>query len=460
MNNKTTTYAARITREIADKISIRAAYFNASYKADNTGANVNSKPYASTGVYNLRNRSLGRSIRDDKNSTFQLDLIGRDLYTGSVKHTFQVGFDYKMTDLMTNSYGYYKLNSKTKKMEFASGIPIDQIDVLGDVNNTLAMPSASSLGISSDSLWVLGTPTTSTSSSYGLMAQEVMTINKYIKTILGLRYSYQSSTDGTGTGITTGDAWNPMFGVMVTPIKEMNLFGSYTTTTSLRSAANLKEDGSTMGPSNSKQWEFGVKSDWLDNRLRFNLTYFHIMNSNTSYGVYDATGSRVLYYDNAGDLMRQGIETELSGRILPNLQVMLGYAYLDAQYRDSPAYEEGSAPMNAPKHTANGWLNYMVDRGPLKGLSVGVGAYYVGDRPVNEYTKKVIIHNTEPGVKPFDMPAYTTVNAQLAYTYKKVTTRVFFNNIFDELGYNSYYRGGYINQIDPRNFAGTISYRF
>jgi len=58
------------------------------------------------------------------------------------------------------------------------------------------------------------------------------------------------------------------------------------------------------------------------------------------------------------------------------------------------------------------------------------------------------------------MPAYTTVNAQLAYSIGRVTTRVYFNNVFDEIGYNSYYRGGYINQIDPRNFAATVSYRF
>lgn len=436
VENKTLTYAARITRQIADKISIRAAYFNASYNVDNTGANVNTRTYSKKpNMDNIRTRSLGRSLRDDKNSTFQLDLIGRDIYTSSIKHTFQVGFDYKKTDLSTTAY---------------NSITIDTIDVLRTISNKLP---------NSLKMTTLA-PVTSQSSSYGIMAQEVMTINEYVKAILGLRYSYQTSISDTSTGQTIGDAWNPMFGLMVTPIKNVNLFGSYTTTTDLRSAANLKEDGSAIGSSHSKQWEFGVKSDWLDNRLRFNLTYFYILNSNTSYAVYDASGKTILYYDNAGDLMRQGIETELSGRILPNLQVMLGYAYLDAQYRESPAYVEGSAPMNAPKHTANGWIYYTLDSSPLKGLSIGLGTYYVGKRPVNEYTKKVIIHNTDPGVKPFDMPAYTTVNAQLAYTYKKVTTRVFFNNIFDELGYNSYYRGGYINQIDPRNFAATVSYRF
>ena len=142
---------------------------------------------------------------------------------------------------------------------------------------------------------------------------------------------------------------------------------------------------------------------------------------------------------------------------------MLGYAYLNARYTNSPVYVEGSAPMNAPEHTANGWLYYTIDRGTLKGLSIGAGVYYVGERPVNEYLTErtnANIHDTKPGVEPFDMPAYTTVNAQLAYSIGRVTTRVYFNNIFNEIGYNSYYRGGYINQTDPRNFAAVVSYRF
>lgn len=437
VETKILTYAARITREIASNLSVRAAYFASSNNTDNTG--VGALRTVKGEDYNIRSRTLTRSLRDDKNRTFQLDLIGRDVYTGPIKHTFQLGFDYKSNDLSTTSY---------------NAISVDVIDIFKDIPNTLPTSVTNQSMTAND-------PVKSSSSAYGIMAQEVMTLNEYAKAILGLRYSYGSSSSATGTGTTTGDAWNPVFGLMVSPIKNINLFGSYTTTTSLRSAADQKEDGSPIGASTTKQWEFGVKSDWLDNRLRFNFTYFHINNTNLSYSVYDENGTDTGFKDLAGNLKRTGIETELSGRILPNLQVMLGYAYLDARYEDSPAYVDGSAPMNAPNHTANGWIHYTVDRGTLKGLSIGVGAYYVGDRPVNEYTMKFGVgHNTEPGVKPFDMPAYTTVNAQLAYNIGRVTTRVFFNNIFDEIGYNSYYRGGYINQTDPRNFAAVVSYTF
>lgn len=458
---KILTYAARITREIADKLSVRAAYFGSNYNEDNVGAGklnlIKGQPT------NIRSRSLTRSLSKDNNYTFQLDLIGKDIYTGSIKHTFQVGFDYRMNNKTSSSYGHYERNAKTGAVSFVSGIPIDQIDVFEPINNTLVMPKASSFGVSKDSLWVSNTPVESSSSSYGIMAQEVMTINQYVKAILGLRYSYGTSSSASATGKNIGDAWNPMFGLMVSPLKNINVFGSYTTTTDLRSAANLKIGGGTIGPSTTKQWEFGVKSDWLNDRLRFNFTYFHIMNKNQAYTVLDNNGNRTGYYGLAGNIKRTGIETELSGRILTNLQVILGYAYLDAKFQDSPVYVTGSAPMNAPKHTANGWVYYTVDKGALKNLSLGVGTYYVGKRPVNEYVNErtnASIHDTKPGVKPFDMPAYTTVNAQVAYTWNRVTARVFFNNVFNKIGYSSYYRGGYINQTNPRNFAAVLSYRF
>lgn len=436
-NSKTLSYAARITRQLADKISLRAAYFNSSYNVDNTSTGLSALKSRPTD-YNIKQRTISRNLRDDKNSTFQLDFVGKDVYTGSIKHTFQVGFDYRIADATTTNLG---------------SMLVDTIDVLANkIPN--GVPSKMVLKGAGD-------PVQAKYTTYGIMAQEVMTINEYLKVILGLRYSSISTINATA-GTTTGDAWNPMLGLMVTPIKNVNIFGSYTTSTSLRSAAQILTDSVTQaGPSTTKQWEVGFKSDWLDNRLRFNFTYFNIKTENLTNAEYiEGTNTPTTYYYKAGTLKRNGIEVELNGRILNNLQVMLGYAYLNARYTDSPSYVNGSAPMNAPKHTANGWVYYTVDRGAVKGLSIGVGTYYVGKRPVNEYSLAPDGHGSPIGVKPFDMPAYTTVNAQVAYTYKKVTARVFFNNIFDELGYNSYFRGGYINQIDPRNFAGVVSYRF
>lgn len=443
VNTKMLTYSARLNRMITDKFSIRAAYFNSSYNTDNTSTGLGTIEKKGVPVnYDIRKRTISRSQRDDKNTTFQLDFIGRDVYTGSIKHTFQVGFDYRIADAYTTALG---------------AMVVDTINVLDPVNNI--PPSADK--IKKSGLGTPADPVRSQYTTYGIMAQEVMTINDYLKLILGVRYSSISNLNATA-GTDTRDAWNPMVGVMVTPIKNVNLFASYTTSTSLRGAASILTDSITeAGPSITKQFETGFKSDWLGDRLRFNFTYFDIITENLTNNEYiPGTTNTTGYVYKAGDLIRRGVEVELNGRILTNLQVMLGYAYLDAKYENSPSYVNGSAPMNAPKHTANGWVYYTIDRSALKGLSIGLGTYYVGKRPVNEFSTAYDGHIYAPGVKPFDMPAYTTVNVQLGYTNGPFTARVFMNNIFDELGYNSYFRGGYINQIDPRNFAAMVAYRF
>lgn len=442
VNTEVTTYSARLNRQLTDNLSIRAAYFGSSYNVDNTSTGLAN---ASKTDYNKRKRTLTRNLRDDNNSTFQLDFIGKDVYTGTIKHTFQLGFDYRIAEATTRNLG---------------SAVIDTIDVTANrIDNSrknISFKNPESV-----------TPAINKYTTYGFMAQEVMTINKYLKAILGARYSSISTINAVAAGTsdagpTIEDAWDPMLGVMITPIKNVNIFGSYTTSTSLRNAGYILTDSVTRaGASKTKQFEVGIKSDWLNNRLRFNFTYFNILTDNLV-NAYYLEGATVPtdFYRKAGNLRRDGVEVELNGRVLENLQVMLGYAYLNARYQDSPSYKNGSAPMNTPKHTANAWAQYTVNRGVLKGFAIGAGAYYVGERPVNDFSLSPDGHGSLIGARPFDMPAFTTVDVQLSYTYGPVTTRVFFNNIFDELGYNSYYRGGYINQVDPRNFSAIVSYQF
>lgn len=433
VNNKTTTYAIRANKLLNDYFSLSAAYYGASYNADNTSTSV---AMVIGNDFARRRRTISRSLRDDQNATFQLDLIGRDIYTGDFKHTFQAGFDYKVNSLSTTSFG---------------SAVMDTINVLADAINN----EAGNISLSPQN------PVTSSSSAYGILGQHVLSYKEFLKVIMGLRYSYGLTINGSGAGHIPGDAWNPMAGLMVSPVKNVNFFASYATTTSLRSAANRLSNGEQIGPSVTRQKETGIKSDWLDNKLRFNFTYFDIITENLSNSEYvEGTNQTTGYYYKAGDLKRNGIEVEISGRPAENLQLILGYAYLNARYEKSPSYVEGSSPINAPEHTANGWLYYTLNSTALKGLSVGVGSYYVGNRPSNDYSLQPDGHGTPVGVKPFDMPAYTTTNLQVAYPAGRFTVRAFLNNVFDNVGYNAYFRGGFINQIDPRNMACVLSYRF
>ncbi|SHM37012.1 TonB-dependent siderophore receptor [Chryseobacterium polytrichastri] len=437
---ETFNFSTTATRKLTDKLKLRAAFMSSSYQSEIIGAAL--APINNKNPNEFRNRTLTRSDREDLNKVFQFDFIGADVMTGFMKHTFQVGFDWKESNVTTTSY-------KAKA--------VDQINVLNDINNFLP----SNIDANNFSLVDKDPIVNAITPTMGLMAQDVITFNKYIKAHLGVRYSRL-----IGSEKEKDYAWNPSLGIMISPVENMNVFGSYTSTTSLRSSNNPLAAGGTVGASTTKQWEAGIKSDWLNERLRFNVTFFDINTDNLSYEIIGNGGNGTGKYALAGELKRKGMEVELIGKILPNLQVMTGWAYVDAQYKDSPSFVSGSAPINTPKHSANAWLNYKFNTGALEGLDVGAGIYYVGNRPVDDYKLKAVLDNghvngTQPDEKPFNMPDYTTVDAQIGYTFKNgLGLRGFFNNIFDSVGYNSYFRGGYIDQIQPRNFAVQVNYKF
>ena len=432
----TLTYLAQVHRTVNEHLSLRVSYAGSGMNQTKIGSHASPlRNVTQTGLYNLRSRAYSGSERDDKNGVFQIDLIGKNLLTGMVKHTFNLGIDYRWTDLTT-------VNTNT--------VTVDTVDVLQPISNTA--PNVSLIN---------GDPVRSREYAYGMLLQELMTVGPHLKLSLGLRYSQLSGTSNNSISTNGGSVWDPLLGIIVTPSQNINLFASYTTTTSLRGAANLLEDRLTpAGASREKQVEAGFKTEWFQNRLRFNATLFHIRNNNLTYAALNEAGSNTGYYIKAGNLKRQGVELELTGKVLKNMDAVVGYAYLDAGYHDSPYYHEGSAPMNTAAHTANGWVNYTFFEGPLRDLSLGVGFYYTGERPFAEYTYQVLPgHQVQPNTRPFLADGYTTVNLQAGYRINRCQLRIFLNNILDSQGYTSYYRGGYLNPTDPRNVSVGLNWQ-
>lgn len=432
-NTQNATYAVRMNREISDKISIRAALYKSSLQLDDKGAGLG-KTIKENGnsLYNLRQRSYNTSTRMDNNTVVQFDLVGNEVKTGKIKHVFQVGFDFR-----TNAFA---------TANRTAGV-VDTIDVFGAISNTLP-----------DIILNEAEETAAKTRALGMTAQDVISWNKWLKTFLGIRYSTTQTIAEVNN--TTNTSANPLAGIVISPIKNINVFASYTNSSYPRTAARLGKNGEELGNERFDQLEAGIKTSWMNDRLRFNFTLFKINNTDINLPVYDDTWSTILYYQKGGNDQRQGVEAELTGRILPNLEFIGGYSYIDAKYLDHTAYVYGSAPLNTPKHTFNAYINYYFKK-KLEGLTAGGGVYYTGKRPINDWSSGAVTHQgIVPNQKPFDVAAYAIVNIQLGYEINDHwQVRLLANNVLNEIGYNAY-RTSYINRIDPRHFAGVVSYKF
>ncbi|TYA74353.1 TonB-dependent receptor [Seonamhaeicola marinus] len=449
-NSVNTTYAIRFEREISDKLSIKAGLFSSNLETYTEAAYV----YQGGGRTGLDVLPDGQRYREyygdgrlDKNSVLQIDLLGKDLQTGKIKHTFQVGVDYRNTQFDNTAY----------TTEYPTTNPyVDIIDVLQSIDNTL--PSGVSVSENPDRT------SGSRTKSYGFTIQDKITLTTWADVFLGLRYTSLERTKGdfigrTLAGAKRDDAFNPLVGFNIKPFKNIIVFGSYASSSNPWTSFYTDIDGNELGTERWDQFETGIKSTWLDNALRFNVTYFSTFSKNLNLQVLDTNGTFLGYYMKGGEDTRNGVEVELIGRVLPNLEVIAGYSYLDAKYKDHVSYYYNSSPLNTPKHTANLWTRYSF-KNTLEGLSLGAGVYYLGERPHNVWSRNYTHTGVEPGVKPFDLKAYTTVNLQSSYQFNsKLSLDVFVNNVFNELGYNAY-RTTYINRIDPATFGTTLRYKF
>ncbi|MBG6236445.1 iron complex outermembrane receptor protein [Pedobacter sp. CAN_A7] len=444
-DTKHSTYTARFKHDLNDQLYLRAAVFHSNYDSDGIKSGLAAAKGAGINVdqVNIYNRSIAHnSTREDKNTVFQLDLVGQKVKTGGISHTFQVGADYRYMDLYQPTY---------------NTIAVDQINVLDPTTVTNILPS----GLTPFSIT---NETQSYDYRFGITIQDVIQVTDWARAYGGVRYSTNKTKDD-GVESVTSSFWNPMAGVMFTLKPGFNVFGSYTNSTNPRSASVVDINGEALGSERIDQIEAGIKSEWFNDRLRFNVTFYKINNSDMNLEVFNVDENGIVqptgYYAKGGNDERKGVEVELTGKILPNLEVVTGYAYIDAQYKDHSTFIPGSAPNNTPKHTYNIYANYTFQNNVLDGLNIGAGVYYLGERPYNDWTQDgVQYHAIDPNTAPWYNKAYTIVNAQVAYPLtKNIGLRLLVNNVFDKVGYDAY-RTSFIDRVAPRNFSGVLTYKF
>lgn len=461
---KNMTYAVRLQHDLSDKFEIRAALYGSRLSTDGvTTSFIQGNKFLPNLGYDDRYRAIGSSFREDINHVLQIDFIGKEIKTGALRHTFMAGTDFRINNLTTQTgamkSGHF-IDQINFTQPFTHSYPNQGRRYVAPVKD--ANGSVIEEGYFEDAPIeiVKNAAITSSQTAFGVLLQDVISYENWMKFYFGGRFSSLTGhSSANQTLFTGGSAFDPHVGLMINPITPLSFFGSFTTSTSLSGADNIDTLGNPLGSHAISQWEAGIKSDWLDKRLRINITAFKINNRNMSIPIYDAQWNPTGFYTKGGNDERKGVEVEVLGRVFENLEVVAGYAYIDAQYKEHTSYFEGSAPLNTPKHTANTWLRYGFTHGAVKGLSLAAGVYYIGERPVNDWGRVVTHEGMVAGQKPFMVKPVTSVNAQIGYHYQQWGIQLIANNLMNQIGYNAY-RTSFINQTDPRSFALILNYKF
>ncbi|MCW3462546.1 TonB-dependent receptor [Chitinophaga nivalis] len=279
--------------------------------------------------------------------------------------------------------------------------------------------------------------------------EEVGLLDNKIRVSVGGRYTNTTKLDALGND-ENNHAFTPRVGVNVNVTKNMTVYALYDQ--SFIEQTGLLVGGGVAKPSKGTNKEIGWKSEWADGRWSATVAAYDITKTNilASAGP-DFPGLSIM----SGEARSRGIELDLKGEILPNLNVILNYAYMDAKVtKDAKPQNVGAALPGTAKHNTNGWATYRIATGKLQGLGFSLGYSFQDDRAA------------WPTVTTSLPDAYFSLDAGVSYTQNKFSVNLLFNNLTDKENYTGFYPGawGYkhygYQYMTPRSFKLSFGYKF
>jgi len=417
-------------------------------------------------------RPFNKTYNEQNFGSGQINING-EINTGKINHKLLFGADadYNQAD----SYAY----------------------TLGSTNNVLYLDDPSTWGNVAMPTSTLNNRNRINTRRIGVYAQDFISLTKEIKVIAGLRWSYIENMATINTNFitnvksitnnsaTSDQALSPKLGIVYMPNDNLSVFATYTNSfvpnageTSSQLGAlnttgtpaevlartqNLSKEG--IKPTTVDQYEIGVKKNLWNNTLAVNLSVYQIENNNTyqSYWYQNAAGAIVTPDSNlkeyAGKVRSRGVELDITGNPTANLSIIGGVSYNNSVYFDTPenGYVEKQRLVRTPETTANASVFYKFTN-HVKGLKIGAGAYYMGNRLGGWNDSKSTDISRNGVSRAFAIKDYVTVNASVGYEWDKFSIQGKVGNLFDTENYNVHENYS-VNPITPRNYYVTVTYK-
>ena len=192
----------------------------------------------------------------------------------------------------------------------------------------------------------------------------------------------------------------------------------------------------TFKPETLTAYEVGLKSEWLDHRLRANTAIFYSKYKDLQLqatGV-DNNGNLAVLTENVGKANIKGAELEVQAEPIHGLTTDLSLGYLDYKNTDlgSAAGVSGgptlaSVPTLTPKWKGSLGLQYQFRMPDQYGLLM----------PRVDYTYQSLVYNDAPNTSIGAQDGYGVMNGRLIWTSAKATWTATFavNNVTDKFYY-------------------------
>jgi iron complex outermembrane receptor protein len=374
------------------------------------------------------NRTLRRQHRGKDYTTLdvsgRLELLGK-FNTGSVQHSVLFGVDgYKFKDHRVQ----IRRNPST-----TNGYTIDIYNpVYGAVADAM-LPSVDQNGAQR---------------AHGFYAQDQVSLTEQWKALAGVRYDRadQSATNNLRAVTTEQEvsATSPRVGVVYQPHRMVSLY--VTAAKGFRPNNGISIENTPFPAEKSKSYEVGTKLESADGKISGTLALYKITKSN----VLTTNPLNTDFSVSAGEVGSKGVEFDVSGELMKNVQFTAAYAYTDATVTQGDnLITTGSRFPNVPKNSATVVVvpSFQVFGG---NATLGGGLNYVGER-----LGDVAMSSS------FRLPAYTTAKLLSSYApNKQVRVSLNVDNLFDKQYYASSYSQVWVAPGTDRTVTLNVNYKF
>ncbi|SDP44594.1 iron complex outermembrane recepter protein [Mucilaginibacter sp. OK268] len=349
--------------------------------------------------------------------------------TGKLKHQLLVGYDYIKSTVNIKQNNYELPN------QFGLGNGI--VGTFSLSNPQYPQPQKGNYQLS-DSDGGVNEVDAEVYATQGVYVQEQLTYGKW-KLLAGLRREfYEGGSDES--------VWLPKIGLTYTLSPQISIYGTYNRGFDpFEASGSLQFFDKPFIPIVSNLLEAGAKTTLFKDRLAATVALYQLTVQNVATNA-NIPSNPNLYVQNGEDRAR-GVETEISGNILPNFSVSVTYAYNVTKINKSDVPSQvGIIKDNAPQHSSNSWLKYTFTNGTLHNLSILIGHSQVSSR------------NTLDA--DITLPGYIIFNGGLQYKYKHIGFSINLNNITNKTYWASAY--GSVNKWAgaPQNFMAGLWYHF
>lgn len=355
-----------------------------------------------------RNRFTPKTTGISLNASGPFHLLGRE-------HELMVGLNHENLHAVDPAYQY------------TFGVPVDNIYDFANTGDITVPPPART-----------GTAFTRIRQTGAYAATRLRPMDG-VAVIAGARVTnYRERSNYTD--IKESNVITPYVGIVVDLNKQLSAYASYTTIFNPQS--NRDRDGKTLDPEEGKNYEVGLKGEFLDGRLNASAAMFWTRKNNLALlddGFVTPDGEDA--YIAADDTKARGYELELSGEIARNWQLMAAYTQTFVRAKDGQRLMQDTPARQIKLYTSYAFS------GQLSGLTLGGGLIWQS-RTSHPYDDNPALN--QGSITLLSLLARYQINPNLSATVNvsNLTNKKYLSTIW------------YHNYGTPRNITATLQYRF